>query len=263
MKKILKFTIAALLIVGLFILINLFAGNFLKNGFYKISAPIQKVTWKTGDWVSDGLTLPFRLNGLRLESQELIKQNLLLKEEIIKLRYLNEENAALRAALGIAAEQKLQLALVNVLAQGQQGNFLTIDKGQKDGLSNGLAVITAEGALAGRIENAFDNFSQVLLITAKNSSFDIEIQGERENVLAVAKGGGGRDLSFELVPQDAVIENGGLVKTTSLSGKFPKNIIIGEVAGLQKADASSFQRGQIIPYFLKNALNELFVITNP
>jgi len=263
MKKILKFAITILLITGLFVFINRFAGNFLKNSFYKISAPIQKAAWKTGDWVSDAMVLPFRLGVLRLEYQEIAKQNLLLKEEIIGLKYLNEENAALRAALKFSVEQKLQLALVNVLSQDSQSSFLIIDKGRKDGLSDGLAVVTAEGALAGRIENTFDDFSQTLLITAKSSSFDIEIQSEEGSILAVAKGGGGYDLFFELVPQDVVIKNGDLVKTTSLSGKFPKNIIIGEVAGLQKADASSFQRGQVIPYFLESASNELFVITNP
>jgi rod shape-determining protein MreC len=263
MKKRLKFLIIALSIVSVFFLINKFANDFIKNGLYKISAPLQKIAWQAGDWVSNGLVLPFRLDNLRLENQQLVKQNLLLKEQIIALKSQGEENIALRAALKIADEQKFQLILADVLSQDPPGNFLTINKGEKDGLVEGSAVITAEGALVGRVEKALNDFSQVLLITAKDSSFDIEIQNEEKSILAVAKGGDGQSLFFELVPQDVVIKIGDLVKTTNLSGKFPKNIMVGEVAEFQKGDASSFQRGKILPYFLKSAFNQLFVITNP
>jgi len=262
MKKRLKFFIIILLLAGLFILFNRFAADFFKNTTYKISAPIQHIVWKTGDWVSDVMVLPFRFNNLLLENQRLIKENLLLKNGLVKINYLNDENAALRAALKISIEQKLQLALVDVLAKDPQGDFLVISKGKEDGLIEGLAVITAEGALVGRVEKIFDNSSEVLLITAKKSSFDIEIQQENEDILAMAKGGGGQVLFFELVPQDVVIENGYLIKTTALTGKFPKNIIIGEVSELQKGEADSFQRGRISPYFLKGRLVQLFVVIN-
>lgn len=262
MKKRLKFLIAVLLLAGLFVLFNRFADDFFKNSFHKISAPIQDIVWKTGDWVSDAMVLPFRLNNVLLENERLIKENLSLKNELVKMNYLNDENATLRTALKISTEQKLELVLVDILSQDPQGDFLVINKGKEDGLIEGLAVITAEGALAGRVEKVFDNFSEVLLITAKKSSFDVEIQHENDDVLAMAKGGGGQALFFELVPQDVVIKNGDLVKTTALAGKFPKNIIVGEVSELQKGDADSFQRGRIFPYFLKGRLAQLFAVTN-
>jgi len=261
MKKGYKTLIILLLLAGCFFLTNRFLGDTLKNTFYKISAPLQKAVWKAGDKISDGLTLPFRLKNIQLENERLIKQNLSLKQENLNLKALQEENNNLKAALQIAAEQKLELSLADVTAKDPEGNFLVIAKGKKDGLSEGLAVITADGALVGRIEKTFDDFSQVLLITAKKSSFDIEIQDEK-STLAVAKGGEGQSLFFELAPQDAVIQNGNLVKTTTLGGKFPKNIIVGEVIEFQKAASGSFQEGQILPYFLKNNPNQLFVITN-
>ncbi|MDD5750787.1 MAG: rod shape-determining protein MreC [Candidatus Pacebacteria bacterium] len=263
MKKRAKFLITAFLIIGLFVLAHRFFGDFFKNAFHKVSAPLERAAWKTGDLVSDVLALPFRLDNLRSENQQLTKQNLFLKDEIVRLKSLGEENAALRTALEFSTDKKLSLALTDVLSKDPQGNFLTLDKGRKDGLVEGLAVISADGALAGRLEKVFDNFSQALLITAKDNSFDIEIQSKEQNILAVAKGESEKSLSFGLVPQEAVIENGDLVKTTGLSGKFPKNIIVGEVAEFRKGDSSSFQQGRISPYFLKNPCNQLFVIINP
>ena len=261
MKKNYKILLLVALLISGFILANKFAGGFFKNTTYKITAPIQKVIWKAGDWISDSLAIPFYLDNLKQENQRLFSQNLFFRQEVLSLKSLRDENERLKAVLKITNEQKFQLFSVGVLARDPQGNFLVIDKGKKHGLTESLAVITANGALVGRIEKAFDDFSQVLLITAQKSSFDVEIQ-DKESILAVAKGGEGQNLLFQLAPQDAIIKNSDLVKTATLGGKFPKGIIVGEVIECWGGDVSSFKQGLIYPYFLKSDLNQLFVITN-
>jgi len=262
MKKRYKILIILVLISGLIFVVNKFnADDFIKNTFYKISATGQKSTWQAGGWLSDKLAAGLTAGKIQAENQNLVKENLSLKEQIIILKSQAEENAALRAALGISAERKENIILADVLNKDFLGNFLLVDKGSQDKITKGLAVITPEGALVGKVEKVYNDFSQIILITAASSSFEAEIENEA-GVLAVIKGNGASRLSFELVPQEQVLNKGNLVKTIALGKAFPKDILVGEVANFEKEPSSSFQKGNIVPYFLRNNFKQLLIITN-
>ncbi|MCX6789654.1 MAG: rod shape-determining protein MreC [Candidatus Gribaldobacteria bacterium] len=210
----------------------------------------QKSTWQTSSWLS---------GGNQVENQNLIKENLSLKEELIILKSQAEENVTLRAALGISQERKENIILADVLNKDFLGNFLLVNKGSKDKITKGLAVITPDGALVGKVEKVYNNFSQIILITAASSSFEAEIQNET-GVLAVVKGNGSDKISFELVPQEQILSKGNLVKTIALGNAFPKDILVGEVLNFEKESSSSFQKGSILPYFLRNSFKQLLII---
>ena len=72
----------------------------------------------------------------------------------------------------------------------------------------------------------------------------------------------GGEKSYKAVPQKDEINQGDIARTTSLGGKFPKNILVGEIASIRKNDAESFQEGTIIPYFTPTSLSRLFLVTN-
>lgn len=262
MKKTYKILILLIFILGIAIAINKFgADDFIKNVFYKIFATGQKSTWQASGWLSDKLIATWTAGKIQAENQNLVKENLSLKEQIIILKSQAEENVALRAALGISQERKENIILADVLNKDFLGNYLLVDKGSKDKITKGLAVITPEGALVGKVEKVYNDFSRIILITAASSSFEAEIANEA-GVLAVVKGNGGDNLSFELVPQEQPLAKGNLVKTIALGNAFPKDILVGEVLNFEKEPSSSFQKGDILPYFLRNNFKQLLIITN-
>lgn len=260
MKKTYKILILLIFILGLVIAINKFnADDFIKNAFYKIFSAGQKSTWQTGGWLSDKLAATLTAGKIQGENQNLVKENLSLKKEIIILKSQAEENAVLKAALGISEKRKENIILADVLNKDFLGNYLLVDKGSKDKITKGLAVITPEGALVGKVEKVYNNFSQIILITAASSSFEAEIKNET-SVLTVIKGNGTGNLSFELVPQEQVLNKGNLVKTIALGNAFPKDILVGEVLNFEKEPSSSFQKGDILPYFLQHNFKQLLII---
>jgi len=63
-----------------------------------------------------------------------------------------------------------------------------------------MPVITEEKVLLGRIEEVYRNFSKVMLISNKKSSFDAEVQGK--DVTGLVKGRGNFNLILDLVPYE-------------------------------------------------------------
>jgi len=263
MKKTYKILILLIFILELTIAINKFsADDFIKNTFYKIFTPFQKSTWQAGGWFSDKLIAPLTVEKIQTENQNLVKENLSLKEQIIILKSQAEENAILKAALGISAERKENMVLADALNKDFLGNYLLVNKGSKDKITKGLAVITPDGALVGKVEKVYNDFSQIILITSASSSFSAEIENEKTGVLAVIKGNGDGKVFFELVPQEQVLSKGDLVKTIALGNIFPKDILVGEVLNFEKEPSSSFQKGDILPYFLRNNFKQLLIIVD-
>jgi rod shape-determining protein MreC len=250
-----------ILLIAILVFLNKFAIKEIKDTFYLVSYPLSKVFWKAGEELSDFFAGIFRAKSLTKENQQLIRQNLFLLKEITTLKHLKKENETLREALNLGPREKFELALTEVIAKEPGRDFILITGGKAEGISEDMPVITKEGVLVGKTKEVFENFSKVMLISAKESAFDVEI-GKEERFLALAKGKGQKRLEFQLVPQKNQIKKGDIVQTTTFGGNFPKGLLVGEVSEVRKSDLGTFQEGEIRPYFAQTQLKTLFVIKN-
>lgn len=220
----LKIIIFSVLIIVFFLVLNLtFFGKGVKNFFYLISSPIQKWFWGAGDKVSDFFETITEIKdlkkdneGLKLKIQELLSENISLKES-------KTENEILRKALDIGLEKEFKLTIAHITGINTDINpdFIFIDKGSKDNIVKDLPVITKQKMLVGRIGEVNNNFSKVILISNKESSFvgkitDTDIFGE-------VNGKGNFKIFFERIPREKEIKDGDLVITTPLGRIFQKD----------------------------------------
>jgi rod shape-determining protein MreC len=247
------------IIVAILLVFNKFGGQELRNTFYLITAPFSKIFWLAGEEVSDFFVTIFEIKNLKKEKESLQKQKFELSHRLISCQEIQEENKFLREALNLVEKEKFELGLVEVLAKEIDDDFILISGGKNEGIFENMPVITQEGVLVGKVKESFSNFSKVMLISALESRFEIEVQGEKR-VLGVAEGRGGSKLGFQLVPKEVQIEKGNLVQTTTLGGNFPKGLLVGEVEEVRKSDVEPYQEGEIKPYFVKQELKLLFVI---
>jgi len=121
-----------------------------------------------------------------------------------------------------------------------------------------LPVITSQKVLVGKVGEAYDNFSEVILIYNKESSFDAKIQDK--NVSGLIKGKGNLQLLLDLIPLDKEISAGDIVVTSALSGDFPEGILVGKVKSVKKNELEPFQQAEIIPSFDFKEIDQLFII---
>lgn len=232
----------------------------VKNFFYLISEPIQKVLWQAGMNTSDFFeailevkNLKKENEGLKLKIQELLSENSSLKE-------LRKENEILREALNIGLAKEFQLNLSQIIGKDVSRDSILINKGLKDGIKRGFPVITPEKTLVGKISEVFDNFSKVILITDKENSFDAKVVDS--GIYGVIKGKGNFQAYLDLIPKNEEIKEGDLLITTSLGGIFPPGLLVGKVKEVKKLDIEPFQQAEIeLAFDIKN-LDFLFIITN-
>ena len=263
MKPILKSKISLILafLIIFFIVLN-FTGlaKETKNFFYLISSPIQKTFWQLGMKTSDFFEGVFEMKNLKEEKENLQLKIEELKSENVVLKELKKENEILREALNIGLAKEFQLQLSQIISKDNSQDSILINKGLKDGAKKGLPVITSQKTLLGRIGQVFQNFSEVILISNKESSFDAKIS-ERE-IYGVIRGRGNLEVYFDLIPKDEEIFEGEIIVTTSLGGIFPQGILVGVVKEIRRIDIEPFQSTQVLSSFDLKKLDNLFIITD-
>lgn len=249
--------------IAVVLLLNKVGGSFIKNTFYTITSPLQKLLYRAGDRVGCLFEGLFKAGNVTREKQELVKQNILLQQELSRLGDLAAENQMLKQALALAKEQGFQLVAADVVLKQPDQDTILISVGKTQGIAEAMPVVTEQGVLLGRIGQVFDDFANVLLISSEKTAFDVEIQTtSSESVLAAVEGGGKGNVYFNLAPRESAIKQGDIVKTAALGGKFPKGLLVGQISDVRKNDAESFQEGVITSYFSRTPLLEVFVITN-
>jgi len=248
----------AILAVAVIMTLNFFQ-NPVRNFFYLVSAPIHKTLWGAGERVSDFFETIAEFKNLKKENEDLkLKINSLLAENA-QLIELKNENKILKTALNLGLQEEFKLTLAQVIGKDISQDSLLINKGAKDGLTKNLPVITEQKNLVGRISEVYNDFSKVMLISSKDSSFNAKVS--EQEIFGVVKGKGGLDLFIDRVPQDKELKVGDILVTSVLGGIFPKGLLVGEIREIKKSDLEPFQQAEISSFFDIGKLGNLFVIT--
>lgn len=250
-----------LLIIAFFYFLNLngFLSPF-KNFFYSITSSTQQKIWNKGINVSDFFSGIVNAKNLKKEIEDLKAKNQELVAQIAALEVLKKENENLRQSLNIGLEKEFQLKLSYITSKDVFEDSLLINVGSKDGIKKGMPVITKEKTLAGRTGEVYENYSEVILITNRKSSFDAQIS--EKDIFGVVKGTGNSGLRLELIPKDKEVLSQDIVISTALGNVFPKGLLVGEVGEVKKSDLEPFQSAELKPVFEFNRADILFVITN-
>ena len=272
------FSLTIIIIIGLLLIFSLnFFQKEVKGFFYFISSPIQRTFWRAGDRVSDFFELIAEIENLKREAdehsfidtlrcawanEELKLKNQELISQIAQLIELEKENKVLREALEIGLEKEFKLSLAEVVSKDISQDSILINKGSKDGIANNSPVITQQKTLVGKIGEVYENFSRVILISNKESSFDAKISDPENDISGVVNGKGNLQLFLDFVPQEKEIKEGDFIVTTSLGGIFPKGLLVGQIGKVLRSDIEPFQQAKIRPAFDIRELETVFIITD-
>lgn len=201
----------------------------------------------------------FKLAGLQKENADL-KDNLnKYQAQIAQLSEDKKENDRLEALLKFTTTHEFSYIPATVTAYDPsniRGN-VTVDKGKRDGMAVGMAVIS-DGFLIGRISSVSERTSRVQLITDPTSAIPVSLQSA--DTSGIANGQIGFGLSMQKVPQGEPLSSGDTVVTTGLGGDIPKGLIVGTIEKIQKQDNSLFVTADIRPSADLSNLSRLIVI---
>jgi len=208
------------------------------------------------------LNAPKDINALRAENQRLRAEVSRLQTEVVTLQQQLTEAELLSALLDFArAHPQNEYKAAQVIGRDPSPfmHYIIINRGSDDGLRVGMPVVSAEG-LVGSIEAVIPNAARVQLITDPNAAVDVVTQPSHTNAVLVGSLTG--ELSLDMVPPDAHVQAGDLVLTSGLGGRFPPNILAGQIVSVRKLSYALFQEAAVQPVVDFKRLQIVMVIVN-
>ncbi|MCX6721048.1 MAG: rod shape-determining protein MreC [Candidatus Staskawiczbacteria bacterium] len=237
-----------------------FFNSGIRNNFFALSAPLQKFFWSAGESSSGFLASIFNGGSFFKENQNLKSENQKLLEQVVSLQAIIGGNQAQSTVSSACQNDEFKLQMAGVVGLEKEDN-LTINKGSASGILEGMPVITEQKALLGKISKVYKDYSEVMLISNKNSVINVRILQSNPEIDGVLKGSGGLQVYLDLVPVDDTLNSGDTLVTSALEGTFPKDLLVGKITKVEKNDQNPHQQAQVQPFFNISSDN-LFVITN-
>jgi len=197
---------------------------------------------------------------LEKETTVLKKRMAELQEENHQLKEAALANERLRKLLDFREKVPTSMVGAEVIGRDPSSWFksVTINKGERDGVRKGMAVIAPEGVI-GQILKVSPHYSVVLLITDYNSAIDGVIQRTRGKAIVEGRGENRCQLKYLLRTEEVVA--GDVIVTSGLGGNFPKGLMVGEIRKVEKEGHGIFQYAELVPCVDLTKLEEVFVIT--
>ncbi len=182
------------------------------------------------------------------EENKKLKETIARKQELIDkfregyIRYIQlEEQLDFKTSL--EAEYSVSARVV-----GRDPSFWTqtliVDRGENDGVAEGMVARTSEGVV-GQIIKTSDNYSKILLANAPSSAIDCMVQKNR--VRGILKGRGKDGYSLHYVLKKADVEVGDYIVTAGISGFFKSGVPLGRVADVRKMRRGMFLEIDVEP----------------
>jgi rod shape-determining protein MreC len=257
-------TVVILLLLSALILISLRVkerkGVAFSDGLLmEICSPFQKASTFAIKKVRGVFQEYLFLVHLQRENERLKKKMADLQRENDQMREMVLSHERLRKLLQFRETLASTVIAAEVVGRDPSSWFksVTINKGEKDGVRKGMAVISPEGVI-GQILKTAPSHSVVLLVTDYNSAIDSIIQ--RTRAKAIVEGGGENrcQLKYLLHAEDVVA--GDRVVTSGLGGNFPKGLMIGEIRKVDKKGHGIFQYAELVPSVDFTRLEEVLII---
>ncbi len=184
------------------------------------------------------------------------------QEEIVELREVENDYDRIAALLDYTrSRQNEEYLVADVIGRDISAftRVIYLNRGARDGLTEGMPVVTEKGLL-GRITQVSATASQVMLITDPVSAVNARLLNSRAEGSVLGQTGGG--LRMEYIDLNAVLQEGDTAVTSGLGGNFPEGIIIGQVTSIRQYEFELYQTAEVRSLNDFERLETVLVITN-
>ena len=232
MKKIFKKKgVAVIIVFVLFILaVIIFRGSNKRpfgNFFHQATGPIAKFFSNSGAWTKSKISFFTSIKNLKQENEKLHIENVLLRANLAELKDSKKENEELRKEIELAPRGDYELEATLVIGKDMSGKvgIVFIDKGEKNGIKNQMAVVVGKGYLVGKVIETFPNSAKVELLLSRDLSVNAEII--ESGAKGIVKGSHRTSIMMDMIPQTVEVNKGDTVITSGVGNVLPRGLLIG------------------------------------
>ncbi len=248
-------------IIGLFIALH-YAGLLLSVEYFirRILSPISTHIYSSSIFIRE------KAASLRANPQAdlpVLKNKLLIcQTDTANIKLLQDENSELRSQLNFFSSHSFVHIGAEVIGRNIEplGSTFVVNRGTKDGVKPGNAVIVSNGVLVGKVASAVEESSFVRLLNDNQSKIAATILNHDKS-LGVIEGGYGISVRMNFIPQQEEVKIGDLIVTSGLEAGMPRGLLIGNVAAIEKEAYEPFQRATLSPAASLNSIAQVSIIT--
>ena len=230
--------------------------------------PMQRGLTTVGNWISDKTYELATLKDVMKENEQLKTQVDELTDELNTLKLEQYDTEDLRELLaldtGYSEYNKLSASVIGKDAGNWFDTFL-IDKGSKDGVAEGMNVITGRG-LAGIITEVGPNYAKVRAIIDDTSSVSGMVLSTSDN--CIIKGNlqtmdDRQMITFSnLKDTEGKVSVGDQVVTSYISSEYVQGLLIGYISEIHVNSNNLTKSGLITPVVDFEHVKHVLVITD-
>lgn len=165
--------------------------------------------------------------GLRNENATLARENARLRNLLYELadsQYVDTERSL--------SDGRVIVARVIDNSVRRDDNYITIDRGARDGIVKGMGVYSPDGVV-GTVMVAGSRYSVIIPVLNGRTSISCKIQGSDSFGFLEWQGGDPYVAQLKDMPYHSVVTVGDTVVTTGFSSVFPEGIPVGTVADVE------------------------------
>ncbi len=180
--------------------------------------------------ISGGIASYFHLKTI---NSDLLARNIMLEQRVAVLEktlaQIKDGTAVYHSLDSISTENYcLFKASVIKNSLNRTDNYITLDRGESDGIRPEMGVVDANGVI-GIVYKTSDNYSLVLSLLNSKSSISCKIQGSDYFGYLKWEGGDIQHAYLRDLPRHAEFNMGDTVLTSGYSAVFPAGIMVGTI----------------------------------
>src|SRR6202162_5981477 len=200
----------------------------------------------------------FALQKASRENEQLRRENDELKMQVNQLQSKAIEADRLALLLNFhKSHENVPMLGARVIATsaGTASATIMLDRGSKDHIKKNMGVITPEGVV-GKVVEVYDNTSEVLLLTDKDSGVGAMLSNSRKQ--SPVGGAGEPLLVMKYVANDDTVNVGERVVTSGMDKIFPRDLPVGTITDIKPGNP--FKSIRIRPSANLERLEEVIVL---
>jgi len=226
------FVILFVFIESISFVILLNRNDYQSSGLFNYSRTIGSYYFKKTDALKEYLSL-------RDVNRKLMDENASLRSLLPSSFYRIDTSFVEVSDTTFKVHYKYTPAKVINNSTNRQYNYLTLDKGKKQGIEEGMGVISPDG-IVGIVDAVSEHFS--LVISLLNRDFRVSAKIKKNNYFGPLEWSGKNSFTAVLneIPLHVNVQKGDTIVTSGFNALFPEDILIGFVEDIRVTNGSFY-----------------------
>lgn len=246
--KINQFLLLFILIEGLSITLLLQNNSFQASKTIKFSTKYTSALYNSSSSFSDYLDL-------KEINDYLISENAKLHSILKNTEYFNDSLLIQNKNYNYIPTKVINNSVNKI------NNFITLNKGSKSGIKQGMGVITNEGVI-GVVHSVSEDYSLVLSLLHKKAATGIFLKKNMHTAILKWEGFDYRSAVINDLPVHIPLSKGDTIITNSYSNIYPEGVNIGTIANFKKNLDNGFYTINIKLFEDFNSLRYVYVVNS-